>query len=157
MGLPIKYEIAVDNLTKNVSFIFALIFFGPIIKQPVSLSLIIRFIKSLNLFLFSCFLEEAHSRAPVYEKNLDNIIGMVHIKDLLKYKIKNNTDESIFLQSIKREILKVPPSMPVLDLLMKMQLTRLHMGIVIDEYGGTDFNAKDIVRDNMVTKIIEAY
>jgi len=46
------------------------------------------------------FLKEAHSRAPVYEKNLDNIIGMVHIKDLLKYKIKNGSDKSIFLQNI---------------------------------------------------------
>ena len=95
------------------------------------------------------FLEEAHSRAPVYEKNLDNIIGMVHIKDLLKYKIKNNTDKSIFLQSIKREILKVPPSMPVLDLLMKMQLTRIHMAVVIDEYGGSDglLTIEDVIEE----------
>ena len=95
------------------------------------------------------FLEEAHSRTPVYEKNLDNIIGMVHIKDLLKYKIKDNTDESIFLQSIKREILKVPPSMPVLDLLMKMQLTRIHMAVVIDEYGGSDglLTIEDVIEE----------
>ena len=95
------------------------------------------------------FLEEAHSRTPVYEKNLDNIIGMVHIKDLLKYKIKNNTDEGIFLQSIKREILKVPPSMPVLDLLMKMQLTRIHMAVVIDEYGGSDglLTIEDVIEE----------
>ena len=95
------------------------------------------------------FLKEAHSRAPVYEKNLDNIIGMVHIKDLLKYKIKNGSDKSIFLQSIKREILKVPPSMPVLDLLMKMQLTRIHMAVVIDEYGGSDglLTIEDVIEE----------
>ena len=83
------------------------------------------------------FIEEAHSRVPIYEKNLDNIIGMIHIKDLVNYQNQKKT-ETNFLQNLKREILEIPPSMPVLDLLLKMQLTRLHMGIVIDEYGCTD-------------------
>ena len=83
------------------------------------------------------FIKESHSRVPVYEKNLDNIIGMIHIKDLVKYQNEGNFEQG-FLKNIKREVIEVPPSMPVLDLLMKMQLTRLHMGIVIDEYGGTD-------------------
>ena len=83
------------------------------------------------------FIKEAHSRVPIYEKNLDNIIGMIHIKDLVNYQNQNKT-ETNFLQNLKREILEIPPSMPVLDLLLKMQLTRLHMGIVIDEYGCTD-------------------
>ena len=83
------------------------------------------------------FIKESHSRVPVYEKNLDNIIGMIHIKDLVKYQNDGNFEEG-FLKKIKRDIIEIPPSMPVLDLLMKMQLTRLHMGIVIDEYGGTD-------------------
>tara|TARA_B100001029_G_C15057855_1_gene455858 strand:- start:1422 stop:2258 length:837 start_codon:yes stop_codon:yes gene_type:complete len=83
------------------------------------------------------FIKESHSRVPVYEKNLDNIIGMIHIKDLVKYQNEGNFEEG-FLKKIKRDIIEIPPSMPVLDLLMKMQLTRLHMGIVIDEYGGTD-------------------
>jgi len=95
------------------------------------------------------FLKEAHSRAPVYEKNLDNIIGMIHIKDLLKHKINNGENEAMFLQNIKREILRVPPSMPVLDLLMKMQLTRIHMAIVIDEYGGSDglLTIEDVIEE----------
>ena len=83
------------------------------------------------------FIKEAHSRVPIYEKNLDNIIGMIHIKDLVNYQNQKKT-ETNFLQNLKREILEIPPSMPVLDLLLKMQLTRLHMGIVIDEYGCTD-------------------
>ena len=83
------------------------------------------------------FIKEAHSRVPIYEKNLDNIIGMIHIKDLVNYQNQRKT-ETNFLQNLKREILEIPPSMPVLDLLLKMQLTRLHMGIVIDEYGCTD-------------------
>ena len=83
------------------------------------------------------FIKEAHSRVPIYEKNLDNIIGMIHIKDLVNYQNQKKM-ETNFLQNLKREILEIPPSMPVLDLLLKMQLTRLHMGIVIDEYGCTD-------------------
>ena len=83
------------------------------------------------------FIKEAHSRVPIYEKNLDNIIGMIHIKDLVNYQNQKKT-EANFLQNLKRAILEIPPSMPVLDLLLKMQLTRLHMGIVIDEYGCTD-------------------
>ena len=83
------------------------------------------------------FIKEAHSRVPIYEKNLDNIIGMIHIKDLVNYQNQKKTGTN-FLQNLKREILEIPPSMPVLDLLLKMQLTRLHMGIVIDEYGCTD-------------------
>ena len=83
------------------------------------------------------FIKEADSRVPIYEKNLDNIIGMIHIKDLVNYQNQDKM-ETNFLQNLKREILEIPPSMPVLDLLLKMQLTRLHMGIVIDEYGCTD-------------------
>ena len=83
------------------------------------------------------FIKEAHSRVPIYEKNLDNIIGMNHIKELVNYQNQKKT-ETNFLQNLKRDILEIPPSMPVLDLLLKMQLTRLHMGIVIDEYGCTD-------------------
>ncbi len=83
------------------------------------------------------FIKEAHSRVPVYEKNLDNVIGMVHIKDLVNYQNKKKI-EANFLKDLKRDILEIPPSMPVLDLLLKMQMTRLHMGVVIDEYGCTD-------------------
>ena len=83
------------------------------------------------------FIKEAHSRVPVYENNLDNVIGMVHIKDLVNYQNKKKIERN-FLIDLKRDILEIPPSMPVLDLLLKMQITRLHMGIVIDEYGCTD-------------------
>ena len=58
-------------------------------------------------------------------------IGMIHIKDLVKYQ-NEGRKENKFLDIIKREVLEIPPSMPVLDLLLKMQITRLHMGIVID-------------------------
>ena len=94
------------------------------------------------------FIRESHSRVPVYEKNLDNIVGMLHIKDLVSYQNKNKL-EANFLNNLKRDILEIPPSMPVLDLLLKMQMTRLHMGIVIDEYGCTDglITIEDVIEE----------
>ena len=94
------------------------------------------------------FIKEAHSRVPVYEKNLDNIIGMVHIKDLVNFQNQKRSDTN-FLRDLKRDILEIPPSMPVLDLLLKMQMTRLHMGIVIDEYGCTDglITIEDVIEE----------
>ena len=94
------------------------------------------------------FIKEAHSRVPVYEKNLDNIIGMVHIKDLVNFQNQKKS-ETNFLRDLKRDILEIPPSMPVLDLLLKMQMTRLHMGIVIDEYGCTDglITIEDVIEE----------
>ena len=94
------------------------------------------------------FIKEAHSRVPVYEKNLDNIIGMVHIKDLVNFQNQKRS-ETNFLRDLKRDILEIPPSMPVLDLLLKMQMTRLHMGIVIDEYGCTDglITIEDVIEE----------
>ena len=83
------------------------------------------------------FVDGAHSRIPIYHEQLDNITGMLHIKDLVKYQTENDTKNN-FIDNIKKEILHIPPSMPALDLLIKMQLTRLHMGVVIDEYGGVD-------------------
>ena len=94
------------------------------------------------------FIKEAHSRVPVYENNLDSVIGMVHIKDLVNYQNSNKVDSN-FLKDLKRDILQIPPSMPVLDLLLKMQMTRLHMGIVIDEYGCTDglITIEDVIEE----------
>ena len=94
------------------------------------------------------FIKEAHSRVPVYENNLDNVVGMVHIKDIVNYQNKKKI-EANFLRDLKRDILEIPPSMPVLDLLLKMQITRLHMGIVIDEYGCTDglITIEDVIEE----------
>jgi magnesium and cobalt transporter len=76
-----------------------------------------------------------HTRLPVYRGNLDDVIGMVHIKDLLPYW---GDGADFNLESIVREVLFVPPSMRVLDLLLQMRDTAVHMAIVVDEYGGTD-------------------
>jgi len=94
------------------------------------------------------FVEGAHSRIPIYNEQLDNITGMLHIKDLVKYQTENDVKNN-FIDSIKKDILHIPPSMPALDLLIKMQLTRLHMGVVIDEYGGVDglITIEDVIEE----------
>ncbi len=76
-----------------------------------------------------------HSRLPVYRETLDDPVGMVHIKDLLAA-IANGKETR--LRDMVREVLFVPQSMPVMQLLIKMRMTRIHMALVIDEYGGTD-------------------
>src|SRR5580692_2104848 len=103
-----------------------------------------------------------HSRLVVYNDTLDDPTGMVHIRDLITFVASRaaqdpitagqreapqnadlnlaNVDLTLPLASTKivREILYAPPSMPALDLLAKMQATRIHLSLVIDEYGGTD-------------------
>ncbi len=85
--------------------------------------------------LIEALRESAHTRMPVFRDTQDDIIGMIHLKDLLPFW---GDGEDFKLQSIVRELLFVPPSMKVLDLLMKMRDTGIHMAIVVDEYGGTD-------------------
>lgn len=85
--------------------------------------------------LVQVFRDGLHSRLPVFRGTLDNVIGMVHIKDLLAYW---GTSKGFDLLKLVREVEFVPPSMPVLDLLLKMRTLRVHMAMVIDEFGGTD-------------------
>jgi CBS domain containing-hemolysin-like protein len=116
--------------------------------------------------LMQRFADANHSRLPVYRETLDDLTGMIHIKDFLNGLVKTSTQKrrgrgpkngdgeapiqrstSIRASDLKktvkqagivRELLFVPPSMPAADLLVKMQATHLHMAIVVDEYGGTD-------------------
>lgn len=83
------------------------------------------------------FSDSNHSRMPVFRETLDDPIGMLHMKDLISVFSNNNFNE-IKLQNFLREILFVPPSMKSRDLLVRMQTSRIHMALVIDEYGGTD-------------------
>ena len=88
--------------------------------------------------LLKVFSEAAHSRMPVYRETLDDVIGMVHVKDLLKAIAEGANSKSFKIATIQRPVLFVPPSMKVIDLLAKMRASRTHMAIVVDEYGGTD-------------------
>lgn len=111
--------------------------------------------------LLERFIDANHSRMPVYRESLDDLSGMIHIKDLVRWltqkgaktRRKKGTKEAVIAGlsltatdlatevnalGITREVLFVPPSMPAADLLIKMQSTHIHMAIVVDEYGGTD-------------------
>ncbi|MAI91064.1 MAG: magnesium/cobalt efflux protein [Hyphomonadaceae bacterium TMED5] len=92
--------------------------------------------------LIRFFADTTHSRLPVYRETLDDPIGLVHIKDLVLVLADKSdgeeTDEIRPLVGMRRDILYVPPSMRLRDLLVKMQATRIHLALVVDEYGGTD-------------------
>ena len=79
--------------------------------------------------------KDNHSRLPVYGENLDDAVGMVHIKDVLAW---SGRDDDFSLKNIKRKILFVSPSMQVLELLLEMRALRSHMALVVDEFGGVD-------------------
>ena len=80
-----------------------------------------------------------HSRIPVFQDNLDKIIGMIHIRDLFeKVNNKKKKDNLSLSKTITRKILFSSPSMKILDLLLKMRSEQIHMSIVVDEFGGTN-------------------
>ena len=77
--------------------------------------------------------EESHSRMPVYKKNLDNVVGFLHVKDFIK------TDEEDFdINLILREVLYVAPKSPILDFLETMRSSKIHLGLVVDGVGGVN-------------------
>ena len=83
--------------------------------------------------IFDIIKDESHSRLPVYEKNLDNIIGFFHVKDFITVN-KNEFN----LSSILREVLYVAPKSPILELLKRMRASRIHIALVVDGVGGVD-------------------
>lgn len=78
---------------------------------------------------------EGHSRMPVHRGSLDDIAGMIHIKDVFAYVGK---PEQFAIEAILRKPLLVAPQIPVLDLLLQMRINRMHLALVVDEYGGID-------------------
>lgn len=79
--------------------------------------------------------EKQFSRIPVYKEKLDDVLGTIHIKDVLACLAQGQT---IDLKNLVRDVPIISPSMPVLDLLLEMRATRRHMSLVVDEYGGID-------------------
>ena len=108
--------------------------------------------------VLDCFRTAGHSRLPVYDETLDDPRGMIHIRDFVVFLASDprfglmkgrqtalvngdsqtGLDMPLSAARILRPVLYAPPSMPALDLLLKMQTSRTHMALVIDEYGGTD-------------------
>ncbi|MFP5329608.1 MAG: hemolysin family protein [Alphaproteobacteria bacterium] len=97
--------------------------------------------------LVKAFAEAEHSRLPVYGQSLDEIVGMVHIKDLFAAMIDESRDRSI--AAMMRSPLFVPESMGVIELLARMRSERVHLAIVVDEFGGTEglVTIEDVVEE----------
>ena len=89
----------------------------------------------------AAFAESEHSRLPVYKDTLDDPVGVAHLKDVFRILADRQgagaVDEPV-LPRLKRPTLYVPPSMRAADLLVRMQASRIHMAMVIDEFGGVD-------------------
>src|ERR1700733_10156199 len=85
--------------------------------------------------LVKLLVEHGHSRVPVYRETLDDVIGFVHVKDVLAPVAERR---SVKLAPLLRKVLVVAPSLPVFDLLVQMRQTRTHIAMVIDESGGID-------------------
>jgi CBS domain containing-hemolysin-like protein len=113
--------------------------------------------------LMRVFRQAEHSRLPVYHETLDDPRGMIHIRDLMSWTTTEaekgegsgldlsavDLGRAVGAINITREILYVPGSMSVLDLLLRMQLSRRHLALVVDEYGGTDglVSIEDLVEE----------
>jgi CBS domain containing-hemolysin-like protein len=111
---------------------------GEIIAVPASIS----FEK-----LVLAFADAGHSRMPVYGESLDEVVGMVHIKDVFIADVDEGRDRS--LTALMREPLFVPESMGVIELLARMRAGRTHLAIVVDEFGGTEglVTIEDVVEE----------
>ena len=111
---------------------------GDIISVPASISMD---------DLYQAFADAGHSRLPVTGESLDEVIGMVHIKDVFNAHVDNGLSPT--LRDILRDPLFVPESMGVLDLLARMRQQRVHLAIVVDEFGGTEglVTIEDVVEE----------
>jgi CBS domain containing-hemolysin-like protein len=85
--------------------------------------------------VIKCMVEHGHSRIPVYRETLDDVIGFVHVKDVLGPVADRRP---VKLTRLLRKVLFVAPSVPILDLLVQMRQARTHIAMVIDEFGGID-------------------
>ncbi len=98
--------------------------------------------------LVAAFAEAGHSRLPVYGDSLDHVVGMVHIKDVFTLQV-TNAEPPDDITTLLRAPLFVPESMGVLDLLARMRAERVHLAIVVDEFGGTEglVTIEDVVEE----------
>jgi CBS domain containing-hemolysin-like protein len=97
--------------------------------------------------LVRAFADAGHSRLPVYGESLDDVIGMIHIKDVFMANVDATRDRSV--GALMRDPLFVPESMGVIELLARMRQQRIHLGIVVDEFGGTEglVTIEDVVEE----------
>ncbi|MEA3046624.1 MAG: hemolysin (HlyC) family protein [Sphingomonadales bacterium] len=98
--------------------------------------------------LVAAFAEAGHSRMPVFEESLDTVVGMIHVKDLFAVQV-GDAPPPDDIRTLMRTPLYVPESMGVLDLLARMRAERVHLAIVVDEFGGTEglITIEDVVEE----------
>jgi CBS domain containing-hemolysin-like protein len=98
--------------------------------------------------LVAAFTEAGHSRMPVFEGGLDTVIGMIHVKDLFAVQV-GDAPPPADIRTLMRTPLYVPESMGMLDLLARMRAERIHLAIVVDEFGGTEglLTIEDVVEE----------
>jgi CBS domain containing-hemolysin-like protein len=97
--------------------------------------------------MVKAFADAGHSRLPVYAESLDQVIGMIHIKDVFMADVDATRDRSV--EKLLRAPLFVPESMGIIELLAQMRSGRVHLAIVVDEFGGTDglVTIEDVVEE----------
>jgi CBS domain containing-hemolysin-like protein len=83
----------------------------------------------------NCMVEQGHSRVPIYRETLDDVIGFIHVKDVLRPVAARQQTK---LSPLLRKVLFVAPSLPTLELLVQMRQARTHIAMVVDEFGGID-------------------
>lgn len=93
--------------------------------------------------------EQRHTRTPVYRGNIDQMIGFLHVKDMIQLEPDVHADEPFEFKPVLRSLLFVPHSMKLVDLLARMRSSKGHMAIVVDEHGGTDglVTLEDVVEE----------
>ena len=98
--------------------------------------------------LIAAFAEAGHSRLPVFEGSLDTVVGMIHVKDVFAVQVGGD-EAPEDIRQLMRTPLFVPESMGVLDLLARMRAQRIHLAIVVDEFGGTEglLTIEDVVEE----------
>jgi CBS domain containing-hemolysin-like protein len=98
--------------------------------------------------LVAAFADAGHSRLPVYEDSLDRVVGMIHLKDVFARMVAGE-DPPEDIMALVREPLYVPESMGMPDLLASMRAQRIHLAIVVDEFGGTEglVTIEDVVEE----------
>ena len=97
--------------------------------------------------LVRAFADAGHSRLPVYGDSLDHVVGMIHIKDVFEAQVHPDRDRS--MAALMRNPLFIPESMGAIDLLARMRGERIHLAIVVDEFGGTEglVTIEDVVEE----------
>jgi CBS domain containing-hemolysin-like protein len=103
-------------------------------------------------------IEEGHTRIPVYDKNRDDVVGILYSKDLLPELATGAPDSRTPLRDLLRKPMFVPETKPVTDLLQMFQQTRTHIAVVLDEYGGVSglVTIEDVLEE-IVGEIVDEY